>query len=75
MDWTGYPMNYLLCYRYAAWTEDSDVDSVWEFVERHGGHIEQLQDTVDFYIPDQYQSFLLMRFPGLRAIPALDYVI
>jgi hypothetical protein len=75
MDWTGYPMNYLLCYRYAAWTEDSDVDSVWEFVERHGGHIEQLQATVDFYIPDQYQSFLLMRFPGLRAIPALDYVI
>ena len=68
-------MNYLLCYRYAAWTEDSDVDSVWEFVERHGGHIEQLQATVDFYIPDQYQSFLLMRFPGLRAIPALDYVI
>ena len=68
-------MNYLLCYRYAPWTEDSDVESVWEFVQRHGGHIEQLQDTVDFYIPDQYQSFLLICFPGLRAIPALDYVI
>ena len=68
-------MHYLLCYRYAPWAEDADVESVWEFVYRHGGHLEQLRDTVDFYIPDQYQSLFLLRFPGLQHIPALDYIV
>jgi hypothetical protein len=26
-------------------------------------------------IPDQYQSLLLLKFPRLRAIPALDYIL
>jgi len=67
--------SYLLCYRYAPWAEDSDVDAVWEFVQRHGGHIEQLRDTVDFYILDQYASLFIMKFPGCQHIPALDYIV
>ncbi len=68
-------MNYLLCYRYVPWADDSDVEDIWQFVQRHGGHIEQLRDTVDFYIPDQYQSLLIIKFPQLVSIPALDYLV
>jgi len=67
--------HYLLCYRYAPWSEDADAEAVWEFVLRHGGHVEHLTVTVDFYIPDQYASMLLIKFPGLKPIPALDYIV
>jgi len=75
MDQSGHPMSYLLCYRWAPWSEDLDVGRVWEFVQQHQGHIEHVRDTVDFYIPDRYESFLLIKFPGLPAVPALDYIV
>jgi len=68
-------LRYLLCYRYLPLWESADREQVWQFVYRHGGHVEQLLDTVDFYIPDQYASLLLLSFPGLQHIPALDYIV
>jgi hypothetical protein len=68
-------MNYLLCYGYHPWRELADPEAVWEFVQRHGGTIEQLRDTQDFYIPEQPASLLVLRHPGLTRVPALDYII
>lgn len=72
---TAVTSEYLLCYRWRTSEDICAVEDISEFVHSHGGHIEQLQDTVDFYIPDQYRLWLILKFPQLRAVPALDYLI
>ena len=69
-------MNYLFCYRWSATKNSPDSESVWEFVFRHGGHLERFTViSVDFYIPDQYSSLFVLKYPELRRVPALDYIV
>ena len=67
-------MSYLLCYRYHPWSED-DVESIWQFVQTLGGDIELRRDSVDFYVPEDRQVMLLLKYPQLTHIPALDYLV
>lgn len=61
-----------VCYRYQAWTTDLDCESVWAFVQRHGGHISIRNDCIDYYIPVRYQVLLALAWPQLTRQRNLD---
>jgi len=63
----------LCCYRLDAWVA-YDEDAVWSLVQRHQGYLSIQGDCIDFWIPAQYQSLLVVCFPRLRRQPQLDYV-
>lgn len=65
---------YLLCFRLQAWSQDYDEEAVWAFVQRHGGFLSIRQDSIDFWIHERYQVLMLLAWPDLDRIPALDYV-
>lgn len=67
-------MKYIKCYR---WTHTSscDVESVWEFVQRHKGFIKIRSDQVDFFIHENYEALLLLSFgKELTRQAKLDYI-
>ncbi len=63
----------LCCYRLDALIA-YDEESVWSLVQRHGGSLSIRGDCIDFWIPQQYQSLLVLAFPRLRRQWQLDYV-
>lgn len=65
---------YLLCFRLQAWSVDYDEEAVWAFVQRHGGFLSIRQDSIDFWLHERYQVLMLLAWPDLDRIPALDYV-
>lgn len=64
----------LICYRFYAWSTDSDVEAIWALVQRHRGEIALHRDSIDFWIPVKYESVLLLSYPELIRKPQLDYV-
>lgn len=68
-------MNYVLCFRYHAFCADSDPDEIYQFVLRHGGWLETGPASIDFYLPEQYESLLRLAWPGLQRLPVLDYLV
>ena len=45
----------IVCYRYQAWTHDYDCESVWAFVQRHGGYMSIRNDCIDYFLPVDYR--------------------
>lgn len=64
----------LVCYRYYAWDTDYDSEAVWQFVQRHGGHISVRPDSIDFYIPRRYQVMFELAYPDLVRQRSLDFL-
>lgn len=64
----------LYCYRYYAWQHDFDEEEIWSDVQRWGGHLSIRGDCIDYFIPAEYISFFLLKYPELTRQQQLDYV-
>ena len=64
----------LICYRFYPWTTDYDVEEIWALVQRHHGRINLGRDSIDYYIPSEYESVLVLAYPELIRESTLDYV-
>jgi hypothetical protein len=65
----------LYCYRYYAWTEVSyDEEHIWEDVQRWGGSISIRGDCIDYWVPPEYITFFLIKYPELTRQMQLEYV-
>ncbi len=63
----------LVCYRLQSFI-NYDEEAVWAMVQRHGGSLSIRGDCVDFWIPIDYSSLLVIAYPKLIRQPSLDYV-
>ena len=64
----------LYCYRYYAWSSDFDEEDIWQDVQRWGGHLSIRGDCIDYFIPAEYITFFLLKYPELTRQQQLDYV-
>jgi hypothetical protein len=64
----------ILCYRYQAWTHDYDCEAVWQFVQRHGGHMSIRRDCIDYFVPVEYQVLFVLAYPELTRQYNLDLI-
>ena len=62
----------LLCFRLYS-TVDYDEELIWEFVQRHHGHISIRGDCIDFWIHRDYVCLLTLAYPDLTRQRSLDY--
>jgi hypothetical protein len=62
----------ILCYR-LLW-HAHDEERVWQFVDRHQGFMQPTLACIDFWIPRQYSSLLVLAFPRLIRRSDLDYI-
>lgn len=60
------------CYR-LNYRADYDEEMVWKLVQRHEGMISIHTGYIDFWIDPQWEEILVMSFPDLVRVPALDY--
>ena len=63
-----------VCYRYQAWAHDYDSEAVWQFVQRHGGHISIRNDCIDYFVPVEYQVLFALAWPELSRQYNLDLI-
>lgn len=61
------------CYRLTVY-QPYDEESVWAFVQRHNGFISIRGDCVDFWIPAQYLTLMLLAYPDLVRQHHLDFL-
>lgn len=66
-------LKYHVCYRLGL-AADLDEEVVWAFVQRHGGWLSIRQECIDFWIHEDWASLLVLAWPALIRVPALDYV-
>ncbi len=65
----------LYCYRYYAWSETSyDEEVIWRDVQRWNGHISIRGDCIDYWVPAEYISFFILKYPELTRQLQLDYL-
>ena len=64
----------LYCYRYHAWQSEFDEEIIWRDVQSWGGHISIRGDCIDYWVPADYASFFVLKYPDLVRQPALDYL-
>ena len=64
----------LYCYRYHAWESDFDEELIWRDVQAWRGHISIRVDSIDFWVPADYVTFFVLKYPDLVRCPDLDYV-
>jgi len=65
----------IYCYRYIPGLHHYDDEAIWQFVQRHQGHISiRAAGIIDFYIPCRYHSLFVLAYPGLKRKPQQDYV-
>jgi len=69
-----HPEATIVCYRYQAWTTDLDCESVWAFVQRHGGYLSIRNDCIDYFLPVEYQVLFALAFPELTRQYNLDLI-
>jgi hypothetical protein len=62
----------LYCYRLTH-LDPWDEESVWSLVQSFGGHLSIRGDCIDFWVPVEYTSFFVIKYPLARQ-PALDYL-
>lgn len=62
----------LYCYRLSRECYDEEV--IWRDVESWGGSLSIRGDCIDFFVPAEYVSFFLLKYPGLARQRALEYV-
>lgn len=63
----------LCCYRLDS-VMPYDEEAVWAMVQQYGGMLSIRCDCIDFWIPRQYESFLVLKYQLMRRKPELDYV-
>jgi hypothetical protein len=64
----------LLCYR-QTYHVPYDAESVWAFVQRHGGYISvKAGGEYHYWVEPQYEILLCIAFPLLIRSPKWDYV-
>ncbi len=65
----------LYCYRYYAFSDmNYDEEDIWTLVQSWGGSISIRGDCIDYFVPAEYVSFFLLRYPDLVRQPALEYL-
>lgn len=64
----------LYCYRYSAWQHDLDEEQIWADVQRWGGSLSIRGDCIDYFIPAEYITFFLLKYPELSRQQQLDYL-
>lgn len=64
----------LYCYRFSAQCREYDEEIIWRDVQSWGGHISIRQDCIDFFVPAEYISFFLLKYPELCRQQQLDYL-
>lgn len=63
----------LFCYR-LNYRAMYDEEMVWSLVQRHGGSIAINSAYIDFWIAPEWEIVLVLAFPDLVRMPALDYI-
>ena len=64
----------LYCYRYYAWASSLDEEDIWSLVQSWGGHISIRNDCIDFFVPADYITFFVIKYPELTRQSQLDYL-
>ena len=64
----------LYCYRYYAWTTDLDEEHIWRDVQSWGGSLSIRGDCIDFFVPAEYITFFVLKYPDLSRQGQLDYL-
>lgn len=62
------------CYRYHAWATAYDEEEIWSLVQSWGGHLSIRGDCIDFWVPEAYTVFFLLKYPDLEPQPYMDYL-
>ncbi len=64
----------LYCYRYYAWESDLDEEAIWADVQRWGGSLSIRGDCIDFFVPADYITFFVLKYPDLVRQSQLEYI-
>ena len=65
----------IYCYRYYGYQGSSyDEELIWQDVQSYGGSISIRGDCIDFYVPRNYASFFILKYPELTRQHQLEYV-
>ena len=65
----------LYCYRYWAHEPvDYDAEIIWRDVQSWGGHISIHSDHIDYFVPADYLSFFVLKYPELARQMQLEYL-
>jgi hypothetical protein len=64
----------LYCYRYYAWEGQLDEELIWQDVQRWGGSLSIRADCIDFFVPAEYITFFILKYPELSRQAQLDYL-
>jgi len=59
------------CYRLYAF-EDNNEEEIWSLVQSWQGHMSIRADSIDFFVPSQYISYFLLKYPELSRQYQLD---
>lgn len=51
------------------WKPYEKLDELSLYVQEIGGHFEVQRRAIEFYVPDEYQSILLLKYPELELVP------
>lgn len=62
----------LYCYRLTS-LDHYDEESVWAMVQSFGGSLSIRGDCIDFWVPAEYSSMFVLKYPLTRQ-PCLDYI-
>ncbi len=63
----------LYCYRQTVYCA-YDEEAVWSLVQRHNGFLSIRGDCIDYWIPSEYRTLLVLAYPKLTRQPSLDYL-
>lgn len=65
----------IYCYRYYAFCEpDYDEEDIWRDLQLWGGSLSIRSDCIDFYVPADYITFFIIKYPELSRQTQLDYI-
>ncbi len=63
------------CYRYYPFEQLAyNEETIWRDIQAWGGWMTIRGDCVDFFVPRNYITFFVLKYPELMRQPALDYV-
>jgi len=63
----------IYCYRQYA-GQNLDEELVWADLQRWGGSLSIRADCIDWYVPAEYITFFLLKYPELSRQHNLEYV-
>ena len=56
------------------WARHPEADDISLYVQESGGYMEIHRNTIEFYIPQEYHEFLLLKYPILEEISYIQRV-